>query len=233
MPRSLIILRFLTATAKSPSNAPAACSTVPGRCKRLLAAGRNDILGCDDAAGRCGVPTPGGPAAPWELRRGGRSLDACPPGTTLTLPDRPAGRGAGRHGGACQTTRARRPVPPHLRQPAEELRRHRRSPPKDQHWEARLARAANGLRFSGGAMPRSLIILRFLTATATCPSNAPAACSTVPGRCKRLLAAGRNDILGCDDAAGRCGVPTPGGPAAPRSSGGAEDRWTLVHRERR
>ena len=93
MPRSLIILRFLTATARCPSNAPAACSTVPGRCKRLLAAGRNDILGCDDAAGRCGVPTPGGPAAPSELRRGGRSLDACPPGTTLTLPRPPRGEG--------------------------------------------------------------------------------------------------------------------------------------------
>ena len=130
MPRSLIILRFLTATARCPSNAPAACSTVPGRCKRLLAAGRNDILGCDDAAGRCGVPTPGGPAAPSELRRGGRSLDACPPGTTLTLPRPPRGRGPGRHGGACQTTRARRPVPPHLRQPAEELRRHHQEPTK-------------------------------------------------------------------------------------------------------
>ena len=59
-----------------PRELPRTAAAPACRTTRLLAAGRNDILGCDDATGTCGAPTPGGPAAHSEPRRGGRPLDA-------------------------------------------------------------------------------------------------------------------------------------------------------------
>ena len=63
-------------------------------------------------------------------------------------------------GGRCRLTTIKQ-----FRKPGGTIR----SPPRDQQRTAWLARAANEVRFSGGAMPRSLTILRFRSATARCP----------------------------------------------------------------
>ena len=131
MPRPLTILRFHSAIARCLGKEPAGCSTVPARCKRLLAAGRDGILGCDDSVNVRGAPRPGDLAASPKPRRGGRTLDASEPARrTFLAPTAPRGGALGGMRGAFQATRARKSVPPHQYQPAEKPRRHHEEPTK-------------------------------------------------------------------------------------------------------
>ena len=108
----------------------------------------------------------------------------------LYAPPEPATRfgarraAAGMHycrGSTCARTQGRIPRAVHLA---------RLSCERSTYWisQGRPARPFNEVCFSGGAMPRSFTILRFLSASARCPwADAPSGRSSGPARWKHLL----------------------------------------------